>query len=60
MLTSNFYPVKFQFEEYQIQRCKYKDGLLVSLREEYNNTRNCLGPDYTVRKDLPCIALINS
>jgi hypothetical protein len=39
-MKSNFFPISFNFEEFDIQRVQYQDGLLPQLRKQYNNTHS--------------------
>ncbi len=36
----NFFPIKFEFDEFDIQRIPYKEGLLPDLRKQYNSTHS--------------------
>ena len=39
-MKSNFFPIQFDFEEFQIQQIPYTDGLLQALRQKYNATHS--------------------
>jgi hypothetical protein len=39
-MKSNFYPIEFDFTEFDVQRVPYEDGLLDRLRQEYNRTHS--------------------
>lgn len=39
-MKSNFYPIEFDFTEFDVQRIPYQDGLLERLRQEHNRTHS--------------------
>lgn len=39
-MKSNFYPIVFEFEEFDVQRIPFEDGLLSKLRQTYNKTHS--------------------
>lgn len=39
-MKTNFYPITFDFDEFDVQRVPYQDGLLPKLRQQYNATHS--------------------
>lgn len=39
-MKANFYPINFDFEEFDVQQVPYQDGLLPRLRQQYNATHS--------------------
>lgn len=39
-MKSNFFPLKFAFEDFHVQRLPYRDGLLQTLRQQHNATHS--------------------